>query len=91
MRCNSRKPVRHMYGPCRECPDNIPGYGVCKRGFDNYYERRTKKNACPKLNTPAPGNVSQNVIRTLRDARSANESDGSDVKENVLCDSCSNR
>lgn len=50
MRCSNRKPVRHMYGPCRECPNNIQGYGKCRQGFDNYYERRTKKSACPKLN-----------------------------------------
>lgn len=49
MRCTSRQPVQHMYEQCKQCPDNISGYGVCKRGFENFYARRTKKVACPRI------------------------------------------
>lgn len=43
----TRNPVRKMYDPCKICPDNIDTYGTCKRGYENFYCRRTKQSICP--------------------------------------------
>ena len=40
----TRMPIRKMYEACKE---NCSGYGTCKRGFENWYSRRTKDNGCP--------------------------------------------
>lgn len=47
----TRAPVRRLYEACKDCPDNagIPGtFGVCQRGYENFYARASKTPACPK-------------------------------------------
>lgn len=46
MRSTTRKPVRNMYDACRNCADNISGYGKCKKQYDNFYYRKGKNNHC---------------------------------------------
>ena len=43
----TRTPIRKMYEACKACKENCSGYGTCKRGFENWYSRRTKDNGCP--------------------------------------------
>lgn len=43
----TRMPVRRVYDVCKACGENCAGYGTCKRGFENWYSRRTKDNGCP--------------------------------------------
>ena len=43
----TRMPIRKMYEACKACKENCSGYGTCKRGFENWYSRRTKDNGCP--------------------------------------------
>ena len=40
-------PVRRMYEVCKCCPENIPTYGICKKGYQNFYCRKTKNPDCP--------------------------------------------
>lgn len=46
MLSTTRKPVRKMYDACKNCPDNIHGYGKCRKQYDNFYCRRGKDNHC---------------------------------------------
>lgn len=43
----TRTPIRKMYEACKACKENCSGYETCKRGFENWYSRRTKDNGCP--------------------------------------------
>ena len=49
MRCTNRQATLHQYDECKTCNYNIAGYGVCRKGYDNYYARKNKKNGCPKI------------------------------------------
>ena len=44
----TRQPCIRKYEACRNCPDNTPGYGKCKKGYDNFYYRKGKDNKCEK-------------------------------------------
>lgn len=44
----TRQAVRKTYGACRNCEDDISGYGKCKKGYDNFYYRLSKNNGCDK-------------------------------------------
>lgn len=47
-RSTTRQPVIHQYEACRNCKDNISGYGKCDQGYDNFYYRKGKNNGCDK-------------------------------------------
>ena len=38
-----------MFEACKTCPDNIGTYGICKKGFENFYKRKSKTSRCPKI------------------------------------------
>ena len=44
----TRKPSIKPYLSCRECEYKISGYGQCKKGYDNFYYRKSKNNHCDK-------------------------------------------
>lgn len=44
----TRKPVIKPYNACKNCEDNIFGYGKCAKGYDNFYYRKGKDNRCDK-------------------------------------------
>lgn len=46
MSSTTRKKIPKMYEECRNCPNNISGYGKCKIKFDNFYYRKGKNNHC---------------------------------------------
>lgn len=50
MSSSTRSAVKKMYPVCKKCHDNIEGYGKCKKGFDNFFKRKSKINGCPKVN-----------------------------------------
>lgn len=33
---------------CRTCEDKVSSYGKCKKGYDNFYYRKSKDNGCEK-------------------------------------------
>ena len=44
----TRKAIIHPYVPCRTCEHKISGYGVCQKGYENFYYRKGKNNNCEK-------------------------------------------
>ena len=46
MRCMNRHSNIHKYDACRSCCYNISGYGICGKGYENFYYRRNKNNGC---------------------------------------------
>lgn len=47
-RATTRKATIKPYLPCRTCEFDIPVYGKCKNGYDNFYYRKSKNNGCEK-------------------------------------------
>lgn len=50
MSSSTRSAVKKMYPACKKCHDKIEGYGKCKKGFDNFFKRKSKINGCHKVN-----------------------------------------
>lgn len=47
-RATTRQPIIRQYIACRTCEDKVSGYGQCKKGYDNFYYRKSKNNGCNK-------------------------------------------
>lgn len=47
-RATTRQPIIRPYIACRTCEDKVSGYGKCKKGYDNFYYRKSKDNGCSK-------------------------------------------
>lgn len=47
-RATTRQPIIRPYTSCRTCEDKVSGYGQCKKGYDNFYYRKSKNNGCNK-------------------------------------------
>lgn len=54
---STRTAIKRMFEACKSCPDNIRSYGICKRGFENYYCRKSKQSHCPRISEKRCGDM----------------------------------
>ena len=44
-----RNHEKQKYGECRNCKDDISQFGMCHKGYINYYCKKWHKNGCKKV------------------------------------------